>query len=295
MAYDQLLGELIYKPVVRVDSASRDTFYQLITIPLDISLGEKLVNADSSQMVNNDAFLQFFKGLYIEAEEQTAPGGSILTLEAASNNVFQGSALVVYYNNDENRDSETPDTMLNPYVITQFSARVNSIEHDYSGTPFEASLNVEIGEDSLIYVQATGGLKSKINIEGLSSWRDSVNTAINKAELIFQVDTTATDMERFPPPSQLLFTFIDDNGNEQLPNDYWFSPAYYGGQLRTSDYTYRFNITQHLQRVLDGEVGNNGFFLSVARKNSEASRVIIKGSESQTGIRMVITYSKFMQ
>jgi hypothetical protein len=295
MAYDQLLGELIYKPVVRIDSASRDTFYQLITIPLDISLGEKLVNADSSQMINNDRFLEFFKGLLIESEDQAAPGGSILTLEAASSNIFQGSALVVYYNNEENRNKETPDTMLNPYVITQFSARVNSIEHDYSGTPFEANLNVDAGEDSLIYIQATGGLKSKIYIEGLASWQDSVNTAINKAELIFQVDTIATDMERFPPPSQLLFTFVDNDGNEQLPNDYWFSPAYYGGQLRTSDYTYRFNITQHLQRILDGEVGNNGFFLSVARKNSEASRVILKGSESQTGIRMVITYSKFMQ
>jgi hypothetical protein len=298
MAYDRLLGELIYKPVVRIDSASRDTFYQLITIPLDISLGEKLVNADSSQMINNDRFIGFFKGLLIEAEEQTVPGGSILTLEAASSNIFQGSALVVYYNNEENRNKEIPDTMLNPYVITQFSARVNSIEHDYSGTPFEANLNVETGEDSLIYVQATGGLKAKINIEGLSELLDSLNvgnvvTAINKAELIFQVDTIATDMERFPPPSQLLFTFIDDNGNEQLPNDYWFSPAFYGGQLRTSDYTYRFNITQHLQRILDGKINNNGFFLSVARKNSEASRVIIKGSESQTGIKMVVTYSKF--
>ncbi|HDR51877.1 MAG TPA: DUF4270 family protein, partial [Mariniphaga anaerophila] len=150
MAYSKLLGETDYTPVIRLDSASQDTFYQLITIPLDVSLGEKLVNADSLQMVNNDVFMEYFKGLYIESEAQIETGGSILTLEAASSGNFQGSALVVYYNNDENKSEETPDTMLNPYVITQFSARVNSIEHDYSGTPFEANLNVDMGEDSLI-------------------------------------------------------------------------------------------------------------------------------------------------
>lgn len=290
----QLLGERDYTPVVRLDSASQDTFYQLITIPLDISLGEKLVNADSLQMINNDVFLEYFKGLFIESEEQTAEGGSILTLEAASSSSFQGSALVVYYNNDENKAEDEPDTLLNPYVITRFSARVNSIEHDYSGTPFEANLNVDSGDDSLIYVQATGGLKSKIYIEGLSSWKDSVNIGINKAELVFQVDTITSEVDKYPPPSQLLFTVLDDEGTEFLPIDYGFSSAYYGGQLR-SDYTYRFNITQHMQQIIDGEAENHGFFLTTARKNSEANRVVLKGSNSQTGIKLVITYSKFLE
>lgn len=290
----QLLGERDYTPVVRLDSASQDTFYQLITIPLDISLGEKLVNADSLQMINNDVFLEYFKGLYIESEEQTAEGGSILTLEASSSSSFQGSALVVYYNNDENKAEEEPDTLLNPYVITRFSARVNSIEHDYSGTPFEANLNVDSGDDSLIYVQATGGLKSKIYIEGLSSWKDSVNIGINKAELVFQVDTITSEVDKYPPPSQLLFTVLDEKGTEFLPIDYSFSPAFYGGQLR-SGYTYRFNITQHMQQIIDGEAENHGFFLTTARKNSEANRVVLKGGNSQTGIKLVITYSKFLE
>jgi hypothetical protein len=294
MASSQLLAEIDYTPVVRQDSASQDTFYQLITIPLDNSLGQKLVNADSLQMINNDVFLEYFKGLYIEAEEQTTVGGSILTLEASSSSNFQGSALVVYYNNDENKAEDEPDTLLNPYVITRFSARVNSIEHDYSGTPFEANLNVDSGDDSLVYVQATGGLKSKIYIDGLTSWKDSVNIGINKAELVFQVDTIASEVDKYQPPLQLLFTVLDEEGTEFLPSDYSFSSAYYGGRLR-SDYTYRFNITQHMQQIIDGVAENHGFFLTTARKNSEANRVVLKGSNSQTGIKLVITYSKFLQ
>lgn len=293
-ASSQLLAEFEYTPVVKVDSTSQDTFLQLMRIPLDNSLGEKLISADSTQMVNNDVFLEYFKGLFIEAEEQSTVGGSILSLEAASSGSFQGSALVIYYNNDENIADETPDTLLNAYVISDLSARVNSIVHDYSGTSFETNLNVDTGEDSLIFVQATGGLKSKIYIEGLTSWKDSLNIGINKAELVFQVDTIASEVEKYPPPAQLLFTVLDETGKEFLPADYSFLPSYYGGVLR-SDYTYRFNITQHLQQIIDGEAENHGFFLTTAHKNSEANRVVLKGSNSQTGIKLVITYSKFMQ
>ena len=126
-ASNESIGEIVYTPQVRVDSTSSDTLFSLITIPLDNSIGEKLVNADSLQMINNDVFLEFFKGLYIESLKEENDGGGILQLYAASSSNFQGSALVVYYNNDENIAEEEPDTLLNQYVITPFSYQVNSI------------------------------------------------------------------------------------------------------------------------------------------------------------------------
>ena len=289
------IGDLIYTPFVRLDSASQDTFIQSVIIPIDNSLGVRLVNAPESALVNNDTFLEYFKGLFIETEPQASSGGSLITLEAAYSDEWYGSRLVVFYDNDENKAKENPDTLYNSFVISPFSARVNSIEHDYSGTAFVDNLNMDVGEDSLIYVQATGGLKSKIYIDQLSSWRDSANIAINKAELVFQVDTVLSEVKKYPPPTQLLFTYIDEDGVENLPADYWFSPNFYGGRLNTSNYTYRFNITQHLQQILEGTITNNGFFLTTARKNSEANRVVLKGSNSETGIRLVITYSKYLQ
>ena len=296
MASGELLGEVEYTPRVRLDSATADTFYQLITIPLDISLAEKLVNADSLQMINNDVFLEYFKGLYIESEKQsTDDGGAILSLAASSSSNFQGSALAVFYNNQENRNADDPDTLLMPYVITPFSARVNSISHDYTGTPFYDELNSENNPDSLIYVQATGGLKARVFIDDLSLWRDSVNTAINNAEIVFQIDTIASELEKYPPPRQLLFTVVGESGEEFLPADYVFSPVFYGGILNRENYTYRFNITQHMQQIIEGDAENFGFFLTPAQKSSEANRVVLKGSESKTGIKLIVTYTKFMQ
>jgi hypothetical protein len=288
-----LLGQITTTPVVRQDSATRDTFYQQLSIPLDVSLGQRLVNATGQQMANNDVFLEFFKGLYIESEKQNSPGGSVITLEAVYSNTWQGSALAVFYKNDEFSNIDT--TLFYPYLISPFSARVNSIDHDYSVTAFGANLNMETQEDSLIYVQPTGGLKSKIINNELSSWRDSSNIAINKAEIVFQIDTLASELEKYPPPSQLLFTFINAESEEDLPADYWFDPLFFNGFLNTSDYTYRFNITQHLQRIIDGQVQNDGFFLTTAIKSSQANRVVLKGSTSHTGIRLIVTYSKFLQ
>jgi hypothetical protein len=50
-----------------------------------------------------------------------------------------------------------------------------------------------------------------------------------------------------------------------------------------------------VQQIIEGDAENLGFFLTTAQKNNEANRVIIKGSGSQTGIKLIITYSKFNQ
>jgi hypothetical protein len=147
-------------------------------------------------------------------------------------------------------------------------------------------------EDSLIYVQATGGLKAHVLIDELSSWRDSVNTAVNKAELIFQIDTIVSQVHKYRPPLQMLFTIVDSTGVERLPVDYVFNPSFYGGGLR-SDYTYHFTITQHIQEIIIGNAQNYGFYLTPAQKNNEANRVVLKGGSSATGIKLIITYSKY--
>lgn len=295
MSSGNLIGELEYTPKIRQDSTTRDTFYQLISIPIDISLGEKLINAESMQMISNDVFLEFFKGLYIETEEQIGQGGAILSLETVQLGSFNGSALVLFYSNDSAKSVAGGDTsLIMPYIISTYSARVNNIQHDYSETPFYQNLNSETVQDSLIYVQSTGGLKTRILIEELTSWRDSVNIAINKAELIFQIDTVASQVHKFPPPLQMLFTVVDSVGQELLPKDYVFNPSFYGGGLR-KDYTYHFNITQHVQEVIEGNAQNLGFYLTPAQKNNQANRVVLKGSTSKTGIKLIITYSIYTE
>ncbi len=280
------LAEYNFKPKVALDSIYKDTLYQLVEVHLDHSLAQKLINADSLDMINNEVFLEYFKGLYIQSEQVDA-GGAIVSLDLLPTSSFEGSGLVLYYRNDTVKKSKT-------YFVTSFSARVNSFKHDYTQTAFYPNMNQETVTDTLIYVQSTGGLQSKIFIPGLESWKDSSNIAVNKAELIFQVDTTASEFRKYPLPSQLLLTYISKTGQETLPRDHSFYQPYYGGYLY-NDFTYRFNITQHFQSIIDGENDNNGFYLTPYFKNNQIRRAVLKGSNSDQGIKFVITYSKLLQ
>ncbi len=286
MASTTPLAEFNFKPKVALDSLYKDTLYQLVEVHLDHSLAHKLINADSLDMINNEAFLEYFKGIYIQSEQVDA-GGAIVSLDLLPSSSFEGSGMVLYYRNDTVKKSKS-------YFVSSFSARVNSFKHDYSQTAFYQNINQESVTDTLIYVQSTGGLQSKIFIPGLESWKDSSNIAVNKAELIFQVDTTASEFRKYPLPSQMLLTYISKSGLETLPRDHSFYQPYYGGYLY-NDFTYRFNITQHFQSIIDGENDNNGFYLTPYFKNNQMRRAVLKGSNSAQGIKFVITYSKLLQ
>jgi hypothetical protein len=304
MASTTMLGEISFVPKVELDTLYQDTVYQFVKIPMDNSLSERIANADSTELISNDMFLNLVKGLYIETERVSSPSsGTLLTFETvpASTTGFTGSALYVYYNNDENKAAAQPDTLARRFSITEYSARVNSIYHDYSGTPFESTVNQDTEETANIFVQPTGGLKTKIVIEDLSHWKDTTNAAINKAELVFQVDTIASQKDIYPLPGRLLLTYVNPKGEEELPDDYFYNSSYYDGYLR-DDYTYHFNITQHVQQMInitdpedDKYVGNAGFYLTTGRRPDIGNRAVLEGTNADAGIKLIVTYSKYLQ
>ena len=276
------IGELDFIPKLRLDSTERDTLIQELIINLDNSLAEKLIHADSLNMVSSDAFLEFFRGLYVETQD-IANGGGLVYISTLSS----GSALRLFYSNEEE------DSLSFTYNINSNSARVSRFSHDYSMTDFATNLNSESIQDSLIYLQTMGGIRVKLELPFLDTWIDSTKTGINKAELIFQVDTVASDYPNLAVPNQIVLTAIDENGQQYLPSDFSISANLFGGRFDDDDNTYRFNITRHLQEIVNRERDNYGFYLSTAFRSIDARRVILKGATSQTGIRLEVTYTKY--
>jgi len=297
LAKGEILGEKNYVPKFKLDSLSttygstkknpKDTVIQEIAIKLDQKLIQKLMAADEATWSDNDKFMQYFKGLYVEAGDLTQ-GGAIMKIYTLAS----GSRMVMHYHNSEK------DSLYYNYNINENAARVSRFAHDYSTTAFAANLDKEVAMDSLIYLQTTGGLRTKILIPNLGTWSDSTNFAINQAELILQVDTIVSDTAKYLPPEQLVLTAIgvDDKGKEieYLPSDVAFSSSYYGGTYNSTDKTYRFNIAKHMQEVIEKKEGkeNHGFYLATAFRSASIRRVALKGATSKTGIRLEITYSK---
>jgi hypothetical protein len=298
----EILADYSYVPKFKLDSLStsygstkedpKDTVIQQISIKLDLSLARKLMAADSLTLSDNDKFLNYLKGLYIEAGDLNT-GGAIMKINtiAQSNTISHGSYLVLHYHNSEE------DSLYCSLGITQSSARINRFTHDYTKTKFAANLDKEQNQDSLIYVQTTGGLRSKIFIPNLETWRDSSKIAINQAELIFKVDAVASDTAHYLMPEKLALVAITKSlktGQDSLyyPSDYAFSPDYFGGTYNKEDLTYRFNIAKHLKDIIDRKKENLGFYFETTYKNSIYRRAVLKGATSKTGIRLEVTYSK---
>ena len=297
LAKPEVLAEKIYLPKFKLDSLTntygstkkdpKDTVIQTIAIKLNASLLTKLWAADSLTMSSNDRFTKFFKGLYLEVGDLNQ-GGTLMKVYTTA----LGSELVMHYHNS------AEDSLTYRYGINENAARVSHFTHDYSKTAFAANLDKMDVQDSLIYLQTTGGLRTKILIPDLGTWKDSTDFAINKAELIFALEPELSDTTKYPPVEQLVLSAIgvDKYGNEikYLPSDFTFSQAYYGGVYNHKDRTYRFNIANHLQEVIDGKKGreNYGFYLATSKPSSTLGRVILKGTKSKTGIKLDVVYSK---
>jgi len=296
LAKSNVLAEKDYIPKYK-DTLNTTTSVQVvvtheIAFQLDHSLARYLMKADTATLSNNDLFIKYFKGLYVEAGD-LSEGGTILKVE--------GSGMLLYYrkDNDTTKYRQT-------FSISSTAARVNRFTHDYSNTAFADKLDKEGTQDSLIYLQTTGGLRAKILIPKLEFWSrlipnvvnssDTANLIINKAELIFQVDSATIDTFKYIPAEQLVLAAIDKSKANQdstyLPSDHSLSTAYYGGTYNRTDKTYRFNIAKHVQDVIEKKKKNYGFYLETAYKNSTFRRVVLKGATSKTGIRLEITYSK---
>jgi hypothetical protein len=306
IAKSEVLAEMEYRPRFKdtlqsATSTVKDTVIQEIAFKLDHSLALKLMSADSATLSSNDpdiktgnkGFINYFKGLYIEAGDVNE-GGTIIKV--------YGSGLMLYYRkvNDTIKYKQS-------FNVSTNAARVNRFAHDYSKTTFYPTLNAETNQENYLYLQPTGGLRSKILIPNLGSWSklipemannsDTAYLAINKAELIFQIDPSYIDTVKFLPPSQILLAAIGpgkskihpDQDSIYYPSDYYFSNVYFGGYYNNTDKTYRFNIAKHMQEIIEKKKQNLGFYLETINKNSNLRRVVLEGTK---GIKFEITYSK---
>jgi hypothetical protein len=274
------IGSANFIPKFRTDSAKTDTTTQYVRLRLDPSLGNRLLKLDSAQMVSNEEFLKHFKGMYIEASPVNRKG---TLLEVSTT----GSAMGLYYH------TATKDSLFFLYNVTTNSANVAAFHHSYLRSDFFTHLNQEIIQDSLIYVQPTGGTKVKVNIPSLEKWKDSTQYVIDKASIVFYVDTLETDMDRYHIPPRVYLKYMDSSGVETFPKDSELSSFYYGGYYEAATGSYTFNITRHLQQIIKREVETTSFYLVHADRSGSPRRVVLKSGNSSQPITLKVKYTRY--
>ncbi|NQX93224.1 MAG: DUF4270 family protein, partial [Flavobacteriales bacterium] len=258
--------------------ANGDSLPPQLRLRLTDELGQQLINLGTSAYVDNESFLQAFKGIRVES---LTDDGGVIPLDLLSGN----SKLTLHYHNES-------DTLDYDYTINTQSARVELFDHDFAGP----TLALEDGEmvDASIegYVQAASSTKLKIEIPHLDDFRDSEDVIINRAELIIPEDESYDG--RFPRQS-LLFVLTENEDGEfvGLP-DQLSSLVNIGGSYNSAEGAYVFNISKFVQQYLTGIAPSSNLYLVSNSASVSVNRVVINGPESSSDnkMRLILTYSR---
>ena len=274
------IGTTSFIPKFKTDSAQTDTTIQYVRFKLNSALGSRLLKLDTLKMVSNDEFLKYFKGLYIEATPVSRKG-TLIGISPTS------TGMGMYYH------TAKKDSLFFSYFMTSNSANVAAFSHDYQKSTFATKMNQDLLQDTLVYVQPTGGTKVKIDIPSLNKWKDSTQYVISRASVVIFVDTLSTDMRRYHIPSRLYLKYIDSTGTETFPKDSELSSSYYGGIYDPTNASYTFNITRHLEQIIKKEVSTTSLYLVHSDRNGSASRVVLKGGNSSQPIQLLVKYTRY--
>jgi hypothetical protein len=256
-----------------------------LRIRLSDRLGQELLNqSGTSNLANDSSFKNYFKGICVAPDTLASPyGASIIYF-----NLVSGvSGLHVYWH------SPHKDSLNYVFPISTSEVRTNYFKHNYTGTSIPQHLqNNSTQNDSVVFVQGTAGLKTRITIPSLPSLH---NILINKAELVITqvLDPLRTD-SILTPPSQIVCVTQDTSGKDiALPDNLnLIFPVFGGGKItkvtldRRVYAEYHFSIADQVQQIIDGKTTDRGLFLIAYRRGEMADRLMAGGSMRMDNFKM---------
>jgi hypothetical protein len=266
-----------YNPV-RISSNSSYSGDTLIRIPLNYDFYNKLTSVDPSVYEDIDAFTSVFNGIALIPETSDPSGGVIYTNMASSD-----TKIVLYYN----------DSLEYTYKLPTGTAYSKGIafakySYDYSSSVANNYLtNPESENDDLLFLQGINGLSTKITLSNINSWlQDDSTYSVLNAELIIPVFKD-DNFELFYPPKRLLLGYYVNDTTITNIQDY--SEDIFDGSYDNEKEYYRFFISKHLTKILNGDVEDPTLYLNILYKSFFPHRVIFQSSDN---IKLNVTYTK---
>lgn len=263
-----------------------------LLIKLSKEFARQLQQMPSEAYQTNEGLLKHFSGIAIVAQnDELSPregGFGVLDLANATNINYRAKILL-YYN----------DTSTYIFGFDGRSTIINSSETGPYPEFVESQLKEPNKNYNTTYVQALNGVKTKIEIPYLlnlvqSGSHGENNVGINNATLRLYVDDN-TNANYFAPPRMNLFQPISRSSDRnRLVEDALASPTKFGGVFNDKGRYYQFDITRHLQNVLNdmafgGKDNNLGLYFAVPTDNPViGARAAIDHSKT----KLIITYTK---
>lgn len=252
---------------------------------------KRIFQAGQANLVNNNIFQNYFKGLYFKVEEISGAG-------ALSMMNFAAGKITISYQ-DETAASGIVDKTLvlnlsgNAVSLLTHTATTESSEYEIaSGNAVngDAKLFLKGGEGAITYIDLFGGGNSA-ELEALRNTAIANKWLINEAHIVFNVDQTL--MAQTIDPNRLyLYDAInrrpildynfDTSSNSSKPK---YAKSRYDGiaQLTGSSGNadrkakkYRIRITEHIKNVIFNDSTNVRLGLSVTETIANSASAAVK-------------------
>ncbi len=276
LAFDQAneITNFVFTPKpndsVMIDSVKYAPELRINLSSINPDFGNKILNAAKTDLSDNDNFVKFIKGLYITTEPVNIKGeGAILYF----NLVSSSSKMTIYYSNKDN------DSLKLDFVINNYCARYTNFNH-YGYTDADQYFKEQVinGDTGLgnnnLYLQSMAGVKTKIMFPFIKNWFNSEKIAINKAQLVININKT--DLSQYEAPLVLALVKLDKDGKYENLADKYEGDEYFGGTCDSINNEYRFRITRYIQKLLKGEE-DYGLYLIVSGRSIKANRAVLIG------------------
>lgn len=276
-----IIGTVNYQPrpddsliIQNILDGKKDTVikvYPQLRVRLNDTFGQELLSKSGQvELSDNTAFLNAYKGFYIQSTRTSGDGG-IMSFDLTNSN---RSYLVLYY-------KTSTDTTNFVFNINSVAANVNKYEHDYTGTEVALQLSDSSLGKEKVFIQSLAGLRAKLRFPTLENLLDSGLISINKAEIVMKPYLNSETP--YTPISTIALKGRTTSNTEVL-----LSTANYN----TTKKEYQLEFTKSLQQILLGKLEFKEYYLEDNSKQIRANRTLVSGFSSSSPIKLRIFYTK---
>lgn len=253
---------------------------------------KRIFENSGQNLVNNNVFQNYFKGLYFKVEEVNGIAGALALMN------FKAGTITITYDDETASGTVVEKTLVmnltgNSVGLLSHTATTESSEYEIAtgnSVTGDAKVFLKGGEGAVTYIDLFGGGNSA-ELEALRSTAISNKWLINEAYVLFNVDQSAmTDL--LDPNRVYLYDATnrraivdynyDTSSNSSLPK---FAKIRYdgiaqftgnsGGENRKAK-KYRVRVTEHLKNVIFKDSTNVRLGLSVTETIANSASAAVK-------------------
>ena len=254
-----------------------------LRITLQNSLAQE-IRDNSTSLNDGDAFVQFFKGIYVTSQTRNSSQGEGAILDFS---LTSGARIDLFYKNSSN------DSLRVSFAVNENCARFTRFNHTYSNHIETLISNPTLtGEET--YVQTMAGLRTRIDLPDLKSWQAGRNILVNEARIFAPVNIEKTGIYTPNPLLNLITKGAD--GTLQTTPDLIIGDSWAGGYYDAVKNEYVFNVSRYIQGILNNLLEDRGLFIQSTGSGISSFRVPMNGGASANKpIRFELLYQVLSQ